>query len=148
MLSRFANQLQNRWMDLSAYPDMRPDYKMRKHVNQHLSTRPLYGAVEWHQRFWYPLRVQRAVSEFVYEILRECSGLEVGRLLPSDRLMMELQLPMVCWFDWEIAWTEQFISRFELETDWILDIGEFETLQDFMLALNTLLKQQPESSCQ
>jgi hypothetical protein len=140
MLSRLATQLQNRWMDLNAYPDMRPDYRMRQQVKRSHADRPLYSVVEWHQRFWYPLGVQRLLSEFVYELLGECSGLEVGRLLPSDRLMQDLQLPLVCWFDWEMVWTEQFGTRFELETDWILDIGEFETLEELMVALDRLLK--------
>ena len=56
--------------------------------------------------------------------------------------MGDLQLPLVCWFDWEMVWTEQFVSRFELETDWILDIAEFETLQEFVVALDCLLKRQ------
>lgn len=142
MLSRLATQLQNRWMDLNAYPDMRPDYKIRQQVNRKHADRSLYNSVEWHQRFWYPLGIQRLLSEFVYELLGECSGLEVGRLLPSDRLMVELQLPLVCWFDWEMVWTEQFITRFELQTDWILDIAEFETLEELMLALDSLLKRQ------
>ncbi len=140
MLSRLATQLHNRWMDLNAYPDMRPDYKIRQQVNRSHADRPLYSAVEWHQRFWYPLGVQRLLSEFVYELLGECSGLEIGRLVPSDRLMQDLQLPLVCWFDWEMVWTEQFSSRFELDSDWILDIGEFETLEELMLALDRLLK--------
>jgi hypothetical protein len=140
MLSRLATQLQNRWMDLNAYPDMRPDYKIRQQVNRSHAQRPLYSAVEWHQRFWYPLGIQRLLSEFVYELLTECSGLEIGRLLPSDRLMQDLQLPLVCWFDWEMVWTEQFGTRFGLETDWILDIAEFETLEELMVALDCLLK--------
>jgi hypothetical protein len=140
MLSRLATQLQNRWMDLNAYPDMRPDYKIRQQVKRSHTDRPLYSAVEWHQRFWYPLGVQRLLSEFVYELLGECSGLEIGRLLPSDRLMQDLQLPLVCWFDWEMVLTEQFGTRFGLDTDWILDIGEFETLEEMMLALDRLLK--------
>ncbi len=145
MLSRLATQFQNRWMDLSAYPDMRPDYKVRQQVNRKHSDRPLYNAVEWHQRFWYPLGVQRLLSEFVYELLGECSGLEMGRLLPDDRLMADLQLPLVCWFDWEMVWTEQFISRFEIDADWILDIAEFETLQEFVVDLDRLLKRQSAS---
>jgi hypothetical protein len=140
MLSRLATQLQNRWMDLNAYPDMRPDYRVRQQVKRSHADRSLYSAVEWHQRFWYPLGVQRLLSEFVYELLGECSGLDVGRLLPSDRLMQDLQLPLVCWFDWEMVWTEQFVHRFELETDWVLDIGEFETLEELMVALDRLLK--------
>lgn len=140
MLSRLATQLHNRWMDLNAYPDMRPDYKIRQQVNRSHADRSLYSAVEWHQRFWYPLGVQRRLSEFVYELLGECSGLAVGRLLPSDRLMQDLQLPLVCWFDWEMVLTEQFMIRFELDTDWILDIGEFETLEELMLALDRRLK--------
>lgn len=138
MLSRLATQLQNRWMDLSAYPDMRPDYKIRQQVNRKHADRPLYGSVEWHQRFWSPLGVQRLLSEFVYELLSECSGLDVGRLLPSDRLISDLQLPLVCWFDWEMVWTEQFLMRFGVESEWTLDIAEFETLQEFVLALDAL----------
>ena len=141
MLSRLTRQLQNRWMALSSYPDMSPDSGIRQQVNDRHGDRSLYSAVEWHQRFWYPLGVQRLLSEFVYELLTECSGLEVGRLLPSDRLTEDLQLPLVCWFDWELVWTEQFTTRFGLETEWMLDIGEFETLQDFVLCLSKQLKQ-------
>jgi hypothetical protein len=52
----------------------------------------------------------------------------------------------VCWFDWELVWTEQFIARFGLETEWMLDIGEFETLQDFVLCLSKQLKQKSLNS--
>jgi hypothetical protein len=140
MLSQLATQLHNRWIDLNAYPDMRPDYKVRQQIKRKHSDRPLYSSVEWHQRFWYPLGIKSRLSEFVYELLGECSGLDVGRMLPGDTLMVDLQLPLVCWFDWEMVWTDQFIDRFELEMDWMLDIGEFETLKDFMMKLDALVK--------
>ncbi len=146
MLSRLTHQLKNRWMALSSYSDMSPDAGIRQRVNDCHSDRPLYNSVEWHQRFWYPLGVQRSLAEFVYELLAECSGLDVGQLLPSDRLIEDLQLPLVCWFDWELVWTEQFTMQFGLETIWILDIREFETLQEFVLYLNNQLKQKPLDS--
>jgi hypothetical protein len=152
MLSRLSHEVKNGWMALKAYPDMSPDLNLRRQVNRKLLTRPAYSVHEWYQRFWKPVGVRSDVVEFVYHILTECSGLVVGRLLPSDRMVNDLQLPLICWFDWEINCMELFWQRFEpsgsrleLMDEMGLDTDPttFETLQDWMLFLNQAAMRSP-----
>jgi hypothetical protein len=145
MLARLSHEVQNGWMALQAYPDMSPNLSLRRQLNRKLLSRPAYSLNEWHQRLWRPLGVRSDVVEFVYQMLTESSGLVVGRLLPSDRMVADLQLPMICWFDWELVCMELFWQQFdpsgsvfETLSDPALDSDPttFETLQDWVLFLN------------
>jgi len=139
MLSRLTAQLQNSWMAIQAYSDLSPDQGLRRRIRRSHRNRSLYQSLEWHNRFWKPLGIRSDLSEFVYEALSACSGLEAGRLLPNDRLIEDLRLPLLCWFDWEMVWTEQFFDRFGLDSHWVIDVSEFQTLQEFMVGLNSVL---------
>jgi hypothetical protein len=145
MLTRLGHEVKNGWMALKAYPDMSPNLNLRRKINRKLLDRPAYSANEWHQRLWRPLGVRADVVEFVYQALTECSGLVAGRLLPGDRMVADLQLPLICWFDWEMTCMELFWQRFDPsgsrveeldETDLDSDPTTFETLEDWILFLN------------
>ena len=145
MLNRLGHEIRNRWQALTAYSDMSPDLKLRRRVNRSLLDRPEYAVNEWHQRFWRPLGIRFEVVEFVYRSLAESSGLAVGRLVPSDRMVTDLQLPLICWFDWEMTCMEAFWQQFDPTgiamrdsdmNDDSCDPTTFETLNDWMIFLN------------
>lgn len=155
MLNRLGHEVKNRWQALRAYSDMSPDLKLRRRVNRSLLGRPEYAVNEWHQRFWRPLGIRFEVVEFVYQSLAKDSGLVVGRLVPSDRMVTDLQLPLICWFDWEMTCMEAFWQQFDptgsvvraIEmhdsdmndsdmNDNSFDPTTFETLNDWMIFLN------------
>lgn len=155
MLNRLGHEIKNRWQALRAYSDMSPDLKLRRRVNRSLSDRPEYAVNDWHQRFWRPLGIRSEVVEFVYRSLAESSGLVVGSLVPSDRMVADLQLPLICWFDWEMTCMEAFWQEFDptgsivgsMEThdrdiydremyDGSCDPTTFETLNDWVIFLN------------
>ena len=166
MLNRLGHEVKNRWQALRSYSDMSPDLKLRRQVNRSLLDRPEYAVNEWHQRFWRPLGIRFEVVEFVYQALAEYSGLVVGRLVPSDRMVADLQLPLICWFDWEMTCMNAFWQQFDptgsmieaIETqdshtqdDSNTDISNpdinyesydpttFETLNDWMIFLNQVI---------
>ena len=157
MLNRLGHEVKNRWQALKAYSDMSPDLKLRRRVNRSLLSRPEYAVNEWHQRFWRPLGIRSEVVEFVYQSLAKYSGLVVGRLVPSDRMVGDLQLPLICWFDWEMTCMEAFWQQFDPTgaaveaidghiqdmdaqdgdfNDNSCDPTTFETLNDWMIFLN------------
>ena len=150
MLNRLGHKIRNRWQAITAYSDMSPDLKLRRRVNQSLLNRPEYAVNEWHQRFWRPLGIRLEVVEFVYQSLAESSGLTVGRLVPSDRMVTDLQLPLICWFDWEMTCMEAFWQQFDPTGSMVeaiathdsdmnddsCDPTTFETLNDWMIFLN------------
>ncbi len=140
-----SHDVKNGWIALKTYSDMSPDLNLRRQINQKLLSRPEYSSHEWHQRFWAPIGVRSEVVEFVYHVLEECSGLTIGRLLPSDRMVADLQLSLVCWFDWEIICMELFWQRFDPSGSLFEGLGDltldaapttFETLRDWMGFLN------------
>jgi hypothetical protein len=65
------------------------------------------------------------------------TGLEFGRVRPSDRLHEDLQLSLICWYDWEVSFCDAFSKAFEamLEPDFNPD--EFDTVADLVLFLNS-----------
>ena len=157
MLNRLGHEVKNRWQALKAYSDMSPDLKLRRRINQSLLSRPEYAVNEWHQRFWRPLGIRIEVVEFVYQSLAKYSGLVVGRLVPSDRMVADLQLPLICWFDWEMTCMDAFWQQFDPTGEAVeaidghiqdmdaqdgdfndnsCDPTTFETLNDWMIFLN------------
>lgn len=147
MLERLGHEIKNQWMTMQAYPDMSPDLGLRRKLARQHQSRPNYSRLEWHHRLWRSLGVRNEVSEFIYDALTEHTGLEVGRFLASDRLVADLQLPSICWFDWEVVCMEQFWQRFQLPEpeleDWdtAFDPTTFDTLQDWVLFLNQTVNQ-------
>ncbi|HIK46252.1 MAG TPA: hypothetical protein IGR64_15435, partial [Leptolyngbyaceae cyanobacterium M65_K2018_010] len=67
------------------------------------------------------------------------SGLEIGRLRPNDRLLEDLQLPAVCWFDWGITLCEDFYNTFGVDLADQFDETQLATCADLVLFLNQRL---------
>lgn len=152
MLNWRSHEVKNRWMALRAYSDMSPDLTLRRQINRMLCQRPAHSMDEWYQRFWRPLGIRPDVVKFVYDALTQCSGLDVGRLLPSDRMVADLQLSLICWFDWELAYMEAFWQRFDPsglildavdEAEQGCDPTTFETLHDWIVFLNQAAMRSP-----
>ena len=87
---------------LRTYQDLSPDAGIRRQVNVQLSKRPSLSLEDWSQLFPKVLtnKASQRLLAFVYERLPIYSGLQISKIRPSDRLIEDLQLPLVCWFDW------------------------------------------------
>jgi len=136
---RMWRSLKNFFYSLWTYSDLSPDLRMRRRVNKALRNRPSLTAVEWHQTFWQSYEVAQAISDFVYQEMQEYSGVEFGRVRPSDRLNEDLHLPLICWFDWELSFCENFLSTFGIDLEMGFDADEFTTVKDLVLFLNRQL---------
>lgn len=128
--------LKNVLLSFRTYSDLSPDLRLRRRINRSLHPRPLLKSGEWHQTYWQPHDVSRALSDFIYYHLQEAAGIDIGRTQPSDRLTEDLCLPLICWFDWETSFSEAFLTQFgiDLPPDWA--IPPQTTLKDWLLYLN------------
>jgi hypothetical protein len=115
---------------------MSPDLALRKRINQTLRNRPSRTADEWYRLFWQPLGVSQQVSAFVYKQMEDSSGLHFANVLPSDRLTEDLHLSLVCWFDWEISFCEDFGCEFDVDVSEEFDLCRFSTLQELVVFLH------------
>jgi hypothetical protein len=107
--------LKNFFYSLWTYSDLSPDLRLRRSVNRSLRRRSLLSHQDWYERFWQSADIPKSVSDFVYTQLSAYSGLEFGRVLPSDRLNEDLRLPSVCWFDWERSFCQDFLDDFDID---------------------------------
>lgn len=127
------------WSSLSSYAEMRPDFRLRTELNRRLKAqRSRLSAEVWFEKFWLPRSVPRSLSTFVYQSLGELSGLDWGRVLPGDRLQADLQLPLVCWFDWELDFCETLAQAVGVRLESPVLLDEVDTVEDLL----TLLHQQ------
>jgi hypothetical protein len=130
-------RLNNWWTSLWTYFELRPDIGARYRINQALRDRPSHLWPEWYRRFWEPQGVAREVAEFVYRSVARHSGLKVEKVVPSDRLNEDLKLPLICWFDWEMSFYEDFSRQLGVDMDaddWLM--SDFYTVADLMVFLN------------
>jgi hypothetical protein len=128
--------LKNFWLSLWTYSELSPDLRLRRRVKRRLNDRPLLNRGEWYERYWQGLGVSRQVSDFVYTRFQDYSGLDWGRIQPSDRLVDDLRFPLVCWFDWQTALQEDFLAQFDVELDPMIDPNTFATVEALMMFLN------------
>jgi hypothetical protein len=131
--------LKNFFYSLKTYPDISPDLRMRRRVNQMLSDRPRLNPDDWHQMFWQSLNITQALSHFVYQSLSTYSGLDCGRMRPGDRLQADLHLSLVCWFDWQESLRQDFFTQFEIDLDEDTNLETLATVEDFMIFLDRQL---------
>ncbi|MFM2431708.1 MAG: hypothetical protein RLZZ511_2921 [Cyanobacteriota bacterium] len=130
-------RLYNCFTAWSSYSDLSPDLAMRRRVNsQVLASRPAHSGQEWYQKFWAAQGISREVAGFVYQALAKYAGLRSAQVLPHDRLCEDLKLPLISWFDWELALYEDFAQEFNLELEDYLDISQLKTVADLMGFLN------------
>jgi hypothetical protein len=81
-----------------------------------------------------------SVLAFVYTKLPDYSGLQVGRLRPHDRLIADLQLPLVCWFDWPHQLCDDFYESFQVDLSEEFDESILETVEDLVIFLHRKLE--------
>jgi hypothetical protein len=128
--------LKNFLNSIRTYPDLSPDLRMRRHVNAMLRDRPRLNQEAWYQTCCQPLHITQQISHFVYQHLPQYSGLDCGRIYPSDRLQEDLHLSLVCWFDWQQSLRQDFFTHFEIDLGEETDLDTLSTVADFMIFLD------------
>lgn len=113
--------------DIQAYSDLSPDWALRLRVNQSLHNRAALALPTWSQTFMDTYKVSYDVISFVYRRFPDYSGIDFGRVRPGDRMIEDLQFPLVCWFDWEQQLCEDFEAEFGIDL--------LEQLDEIALAL-------------
>ncbi|MFM7471616.1 MAG: hypothetical protein ACKO5P_08935 [Nodosilinea sp.] len=136
-------QLNNLVNSLLTYSWLSPDVGTRKELCQILLYRPYLNCDQWFDRYWTPPFVQQTypkpLIEFVYNHLGVYTGLEVGRLRPSDRLVEDLQFPRICWFDWGLNLCADFYHTFGIDISEQFDETGLLTFADLISFLNLQL---------
>jgi hypothetical protein len=123
-------------LNFSTYTDLSPDVEARRQVNQALRDRQALNLEQWFEFFWRPRGMTRPVVTFVYTYLEKYSGLQIGRVRPCDRLEQDLQLTLVCWFDWQMSLCEDFLGCFGVDISERVDLSALSTVEEFVRFLN------------
>jgi hypothetical protein len=129
-------RLRNIFDSLRAYADLSPDLRTRQRVNQFLRDRPALSSDEWYEQLWQARGITRPIAVFVYNHMQLYSGLEFARVRPIDRLIDDLCLPFVCWFDWQLSFHEDFSAAFGLDLSDRFDPQSFDTVEELVIFLN------------
>ena len=129
---------------IRTYADMSPDFAIRRQINTALKARPrqLLTEYAWCELFAEDLAIANedrvvamAVLQFAYQRFSEYTGIDFGRVRPSDRLIEDLQLPLVCWFDWALTFCEDFLAQLCVDISDRFDETEFETAGELITYL-------------
>ncbi len=128
--------------NLRTYRDLSPDEGIRRRINIQLQQRSSLALEDWTQLF--PRLTKNELSKrllaFVYDKLSVYSGLNVSQVRPSDRLIDDLQLPLVCWFDWPHQLCCDFYETFQIDIMDEFDESRLETVADLVWFLNQQLE--------
>jgi hypothetical protein len=127
--------LKNFFYSLWTYADLSPDLRMRCSVKRFLRRRSWLSSREWYERFWQSADIPKPISDFVYIQMSEYSGLEFGRVLPTDRLNEDLHLTLICWFDWDVSFCQSFLDYFGIDVSDRFDPETLSTVQDLVFFL-------------
>jgi hypothetical protein len=138
-------RVKNIFASFGSYADLSPDQAVRRHVQRRLADRPPLSSPAWFSTYWQPLGIHPTVADFVYRSLAAHSGLPMAQVQPSDRLIADLQLPAVCWFDWELAFCEDVLAEFGVDLSDRFDLNSLDTMADLMVYLHRALPQTEES---
>ncbi|NJR37863.1 MAG: hypothetical protein HC781_02245 [Leptolyngbyaceae cyanobacterium CSU_1_4] len=114
---------------------------MRRQVKQSLRHRPTLGLSEWFESFCRSRPIAYPVVNFLYTRLETYSGIEPGKLLPSDRLEEDLRWTDLCGFDWQIILCDDFMQQFNVDMTRCIEDFSPKTLEDLGLLLHQQLKQ-------
>lgn len=132
-------KLKNLLASLRSYPSLSPDIALRRQINRQLRNRPALSAEAWYRTCWQGYPAPKPLSKdlvlFVYSRLQDYSGLELGRVRPRDRLQEDLKFPLICWFDWALAFCDDFCLTFGTDISDCFDEATFTTLADLMVFL-------------
>lgn len=132
-------ELNNAVLNIRTYADLSPDLGVRRRIYQGWRSRPKRTLDDWYRSFWQPLSISQDLSTFIYQQIEAYSGLPAAKITPADRLIEDLQLPLVCWFDWECDLCEDFRDRFGVEICDRLDMGMLHTVRDLVIFLDQQL---------
>ncbi|NJL49998.1 MAG: hypothetical protein HC929_24635 [Leptolyngbyaceae cyanobacterium SM2_5_2] len=136
--------LRNWISSVSTYGLLSPDLQTRVQVNRWLRSRPCLSQDEWFRQCWAvsgePDRCTKPLIDFIYECLTAHSGLAVGCIRPSDRLLDDLQFPAVCWFDWSLTLCDEFYTTFGLDITDQFDETQLITCADLVRFLRQQLE--------
>lgn len=132
----------NYFQGLRTYGDLSPDRAVRRQVNQQLRHRPTLSFEAWSSLFAEQQEVPLSpgLLKFVYVHLEQYSGLDIGRVRPGDRLVEDLQIPLVCWFDWSYQLCDDFYNTFQIDISDEFDEALQETVGDLVYSLNQYLQ--------
>ena len=128
---------------IETYGDMSPDLSVRRQVNQSLRQRrnPL-STEAWCEECHRVTQSQPSTLLFIYHSLEAYSGLEFNRVRPHDRLVDDLQFPMVCWFDWSANFCDDVVTHFQIDISDCFDETRFDTVGDLIMFLDACLASQ------
>jgi hypothetical protein len=139
MWQAFTNLIQG----ALTYRDLGPDQEIRHQTNRQLrQSRPELAADAWIDSFTILSggRVSTRLLRFLYDRLGQYTGLAVGCLRPSDRLIDDLHMPLVCWFDWPHRLCEDFWETFHIDLSEEFDETDFQTVGDLVVYLQAQLR--------
>jgi hypothetical protein len=129
-------RLKNIFSSLRTYNSLSPDLRVRRQVNQKLRDRPALNLHDWFEAFYHAQGVPYTIATFAYTYLSQYSGLDIGRILPHDRLHEDLHWTQVCWFDWETNLCNDFYRYFGIDISDRFDPSCFLTIWDLIIFLN------------
>jgi hypothetical protein len=115
-----------------------PNASARSAVMAMLSGRNSLPMDRLYEVHWQPLGAPRDDVEFVYRALAGYSGLDFGRVLPSDALR-DLRFEEVCWSDWTLDFRED-LRRFGMLSFEDQRLQSAETIAEIVFAISELKK--------
>lgn len=133
------HRLKNFFYSLQTYDALSPDLRTRRAVNLWLRDRPSQSLNDWYESCWQRYHVSKPIVAFVYTHFKKYSGLDIARVLPSDRLEEDLHLTLVCWFDWHLTLCEDLHQCLgvTIQDDW--ELATLTTIEEFVLFLDRQL---------
>jgi hypothetical protein len=132
-------KLKNLVLGVRTYADMSPDLGLRRRIVRTWQARPDRTLDAWYGLFWQSSLIAKDVATFVYIQMADYSGLPFAKVLPSDRLEADLNLSLVCWFNWQSTLCEDFAQRFGVDISHCFDPDALNTVEDLMVFLNRQL---------
>lgn len=124
---------------IETYQDLSPDLSIRQQVNQSLQQRPPLSPEDWCAQFKPDTQAQCQTLLFIYRSLEDHSGLEFNRVRPHDRLVEDLQFPLVCWFDWANRFCDDVSHHLSIDISDCFDETQIHTLAELATFLETCL---------
>ncbi|MEO0825591.1 MAG: hypothetical protein AAFW84_11940 [Cyanobacteria bacterium J06635_15] len=126
--------LQNLLKNIRAYPELSPDMGLRYRVKRWLRSRPDLTVEQWYLQCWQSpqggFSVSKRLIQFLHTHLEKHTGLDAGRIRPSDRLIEDLKFPLICWFDWPIALCDDVYTEFNVDIVDRFDESQLSTVEE------------------
>jgi hypothetical protein len=135
LLAVMWHRFKNLFAHLKTYDLLSPDLATRRQVKRALCHRPRLSLSEWFETFCKSRPLSYPVVSFLYTRLETYSGLELARLVPSDRLEEDLCWTAICGFDWAIALCDDFMQEFGVDMTQCAETFDPKTVEDLILLL-------------